>query len=124
MQFCFFWGRLPIVPIDMLFGSSNASSNGNFATPKQYIDEVVASLKQIWDSVRTYLETSKKEMIMQYNKGVRSLLPAEGWEVYKRVVTHSVCLCVPKNYERSQRLKCQIFIDIISERDVFRYLGC
>ena len=27
------------------------------------------------------------------------LLPAGGWEVYKRVVCLSVCLSVPENYE-------------------------
>ena len=65
------FGRLPILPIDMLFGSGNGSTNENFATPKQYTEEVEASLKQIWDSVRTHLEISKKEMMSQYNKGVR-----------------------------------------------------
>ena len=38
----------------------------------------------------------------------------------------NVCasMCVPKNYEGSQRLKCQIFLDIVCERDISTYLGC
>ena len=43
----------------------------------------------------------------------RFLLPAEGWEVYKRgclLVSPSICLS-QKNYESSQRLKCQIFLE-------------
>ena len=48
------------------------------------------------------------------------LLPAEGWEVYKRG-SHCVCHSVPKNYEGSQRL-CQIFLDIVSGPDIFRFV--
>ena len=37
-------------------------------------------------------------------------------------VCQCVCHCVPKNYEGSQRLKCQIFPDIVSDWDISTYL--
>ena len=65
------FGRLPILPVDVLFGGSITSGSKDSITPEQYTEEVAASLKQIWDSVRSHLQISKREMMAQYNKRLR-----------------------------------------------------
>ena len=71
------FGRKPTLPIDVLFGTT--VTNRDAVSPEDYSDEVGISLEQIWDSVKTHLEISKRDMVTRYNRNIRfhDYLPGE-----------------------------------------------
>ena len=71
------FGRKPTLPIDVLFGTT--VTNRDAVSPEDNSDEVGISLEQIWDSVKTHLEISKRDMVTRYNRNIRfhDYLPGE-----------------------------------------------
>ena len=65
------FGRQPTLPVDVLFGTTSATTNRDAVSPEDYSEEVGMSLEQLWGTVRTHLETSKRDMVTRYNKNLR-----------------------------------------------------
>ena len=76
------FGRPPTLPVDILFGSNNASGNKDFVTPEEYTEEVGISLKLLWDTVTSYLKINKRNMLSRYNKNLRFFDYQPGDEVW------------------------------------------
>ena len=65
------FGRSLTLPVVLLFDSRIVPKNKDSVTPKEYVEEVGISLKEVWKSVTNHLKISKEEMMRQYNKNVR-----------------------------------------------------
>ena len=76
------FGRQPTLPIDVLFGSSTSKDS---VSPMEYAQELGLSVQQLWESVRTHLEASKKKMSEQYNKKLRFYDYPQGAKVWLKV---------------------------------------
>ena len=57
--------------MDVLFGSTSATSGQDYTSTKDYTEDLGQSLKQLWDKVRLHLRSSKKKMSEQYNRKLR-----------------------------------------------------
>ena len=60
------FGRLPILPIDLIFETANESVCAS--SPEEYVKDLRIQLRDILSEVNDNLEVSRKKMMQQYNR--------------------------------------------------------
>ena len=61
------FGRKPVLPIDLLLGSSIQNKINDIIKPRDYVDEIEITLRLVTE----HLKLNKIEMMKQYNKNIR-----------------------------------------------------
>ena len=63
------FGRPPTLPVDVLLGCTPSLSDS--ISPKEYLEEVGVTLKDLWDAASAKLQITQHDMIKRYNKNIR-----------------------------------------------------
>ena len=79
------FGRSPVLPLDVDFGTSRREQGDEMMTPREYLDEVGWSLNDVFDQVVDHLKLSKIKMQKQYNRKLRFIDYKEGEKVWLKV---------------------------------------
>ena len=65
------FGRKPTLPVDMLFNTLTKNKIDDVVTPRDYVEEIELTLKELFNLVIDHLHLSKVRMLKQYNKNIR-----------------------------------------------------
>ena len=65
------FGRKPTLPVDMLFNTLTKNKIDDVVTPRDYVEEIELTLKELFNLVIDHLHLSKARMLKQYNKNIR-----------------------------------------------------
>jgi hypothetical protein len=79
------FGRIPVLPMDIDFGTKRPAAGENVITPAEYLNEVDGVLNDVFNQVVEHLKLSKVKMQKQYNKNLNFRDYAEGEKVWLKV---------------------------------------
>ena len=79
------FGRRPVLPLDIDFGTKKAVAGEEVITPTEYINEVGSVLNDVFNHVVKHLQLSKIKMQKQYNKNLNFKDYANGEKVWLKV---------------------------------------
>ena len=79
------FGRDPVLPLDLDFGTKRRVPGESVSTPSQYLEEVESVLQSVFDHVITHLKLSKVKMQKQHNRHLKFIDYKGGEKVWLKV---------------------------------------